>query len=76
MPVSNNSSNNITTTNNNYNTKVYLTCEQTDKLRHILDRSIPICPSPASLFPTLNITPRNFLRQVLCKLKEYSIELT
>ncbi|CAF1146921.1 unnamed protein product [Rotaria sordida] len=62
--------------NNNNNTKFYLTCEQTDKLKHILDRSIPICSSPPSSFPTLNLTPRYFLRQVLYKLKEYSIDIT
>ncbi|CAF3022301.1 unnamed protein product [Rotaria sp. Silwood2] len=70
--TSTNSNNN----NNNNNTKVYLTCEQTDKLKHILDRSIPICSSPPSSFPTLNLTPRSFLRQVRNKLKEYSIDIT
>jgi hypothetical protein len=62
--------------NNNLNPKVYLTCEQTDKLKHVLDCSIPICSSPPSTFPTLNLTPRDFLRQVLFKLKNYSIDIT
>ena len=62
--------------NSSSNSKVYLTCEQTDKLKHVLDRPIPICSSPPSSFPTLNITPRHFLRQVLRKLKEYSIDIT
>jgi hypothetical protein len=68
MHVSNNSSNS--------NSKVYLNSEQTDKLKHILDRSIPIYSSSPSSFPTLNITPRHFLRQILYKLKEYSIDIT
>ncbi|CAF4547549.1 unnamed protein product [Rotaria sp. Silwood1] len=69
-------SNNNNATNNNNNSKFYLTSEQTDKLKVILDRSIPICSSPPSSFPTLNLTPRCFLRQVLYKLKEYSIDIT
>ena len=69
MHVSNLSSN---LNNNNNNNKAYLTCEQTDKLKHVLDRSIPICSSPPSSFPTLNLTPKHFLRQVLHKLKEHS----
>jgi len=70
MHVSNSNNNNL---NNN---KVYLNNEQTDKLKHVLDRSIPIYSSSPSSFPTLNLTPRHFLRQVLCKLKEYSIDIT
>jgi hypothetical protein len=62
--------------NNNNNPKVYLNNDQTDKLKHILDRSIPIYSSSSSLFPTLNLTPRHFLRQVFTKLKEYSIDIT
>lgn len=71
MHVSHNSSN-----SNTNNTKVYLSCEQTGKLRHLLDRTIPICASSPSSYPTLNVIPRNFLRQVLCKLKEHSIDIT
>ena len=56
--------------------QVYLTREQTERLKHVLDRSIPICSSPPSSSPTLNITPRHFLRQVLWKLKEHSIDIT
>jgi hypothetical protein len=55
---------------------MYLTCDQTDKLIHVVDRSIPICPSQPSSFPTLNLTPRHFLRQVSSKLKEQSIDVT
>jgi hypothetical protein len=68
---SNNNSNNNTT----IASKVYLTREQVEKLKHVLDRSIPICSSPPSSSPTLNITPRHFLRQVLCKLKEHAIDI-
>jgi len=60
---------------NSNHTKVYLTSEQTDKLKHIVDRSIPIYSS-STLFPTLNLTPRYFLRQILYKLKQYSIDVT
>jgi hypothetical protein len=74
MHVSNISSNSNSNNNNN-NAKVYLTYEQTDKLKHILDRSIPIYSSSSSSFPTLNLTPRHFLRQILSKLKEYSIDI-
>jgi hypothetical protein len=70
MHVSNSNNNN---TNNN---KVYLNNEQTDKLKHVLDRPIPIYSSSPSSFPTLNLTPRHFLRQVLCKLKDNSIDIT
>lgn len=70
MHVSNSNNNNL---NNN---KVYLTNVQTDKLKHVLDRSIPIYSSSPSTFPTLNLTPRHFLRQVFCKLKEYAIDIS
>lgn len=74
MHVSN--SNNNDQLNNNNNSKVYLNNTQTDKLKHILDRSIPIYSSSPSTFPTLNLTPRHFLRQVLNKLKEHAIDIT
>lgn len=70
-----NPSSNLLSNNNNNNNKVYLTREQIEKLKHVLDRSIPICSSPPSSSPTLNITPRHFLRQVLWKLREYSIDI-
>ena len=70
MHVSNSNNNNL---NNN---KVYLTNVQTDKLKHVLDRSIPIYSSSPATFPTLNLTPRHFLRQVFYKLKEYAIDIT
>jgi hypothetical protein len=56
---------------------VYLTPEQNDKLRRVLTPTIPIYPSPpTSSFPTLHITPKDFLRQVLLKLKEHSINIS
>jgi len=56
---------------------VYLTPEQSDKLRRVLTPTIPIYPSPpTSSFPTLHITPKDFLRQVLLKLKEHSINIS
>jgi hypothetical protein len=56
---------------------VYLTSQQTDKLRRVLTPTIPIYPSPpTSSFPTLHITPKDFLRQVLLKLKEHSINIS
>ncbi|CAF1071891.1 unnamed protein product [Adineta ricciae] len=67
---------NISLNSNNNSSKVYLTCEQIEKLKHVLDRSIPICSSSPSTFPTLNLTPRYFLRQVLWKLKENSIDIS
>ncbi|UJR27903.1 hypothetical protein I4U23_009164 [Adineta vaga] len=67
---------NISLNSNNNSSKVYLTCEQIEKLKHVLDRSIPICSSLPSTFPTLNLTPRHFLRQILWKLKEHSIDIT
>jgi hypothetical protein len=66
---------NISSNSNNNNSKAYLNCEQTDKLEQILNNPVPICPSTSSL-PTLNIKPRYFLRQILNKLKEHSIEIT
>jgi hypothetical protein len=56
---------------------VYLTPEQIDKLRRVLTPTIPIYPSPAtSSFPTLHIIPKDFLRQVLLKLKQHSIDIS
>lgn len=56
---------------------VYLTTEQLDKLRRILKPVIPIYPSPATAtFPTIHVTPKDFLRQVLFKLKEHSIDIS
>jgi len=56
---------------------VYLTSEQIDKLRRVLTPTIPIYPSPpTSSFPTLHIIPKDFLRQVLIKLKEHSIDIS
>ena len=66
----------VSNSNNNNNSKVYLNNTQTDKLKHVLDRSIPIYSSSPSTFPTLNLTPRHFLRQVFNKLKEYAIDIT
>lgn len=66
----------VSNSNNNNNSKVYLNNAQTDKLKHVLDRSIPIYSSSPSTFPTLNLTPRHFLRQVFNKLKEYAIDIT
>ena len=57
--------------------KVYLTSPQIDKLRRVLNPTIPIYPSPSSsTFPTLHIVPKDFLRQVFNKLKEHSIDVT
>ncbi|CAF0896602.1 unnamed protein product [Adineta steineri] len=75
MHVSN-SNNHNNNTNNTNNSKVYLTDDQVDKLKQVLDRPIPICSSPPSSSPTLNIVPRYFLRQVVRKLKQYSIDVT
>ena len=56
---------------------VYLNAEQVDKLRRVLTPIIPIYPSPpTSTFPTLHITPRDFLRDVLIRLKENGIEIS
>lgn len=56
---------------------VYLNPEQIDKLRRVLTPIIPIYPSPlTSSFPTLHITPRDFLREVLIRLKEHAIEIS
>ncbi|CAF1571341.1 unnamed protein product [Adineta ricciae] len=56
---------------------VYLTPEQNDKLRRVLLPTIPIYPSPpTSSFPTLHITPKDFLRNLLIKLREHSIEIS
>lgn len=58
-------------------TKVYLSSEQIDKLRRVLNPIIPIYPSPlSSTFPTLHIIPQDFLRQVLLKLTEHGIEIS
>ncbi|CAF1186944.1 unnamed protein product [Adineta steineri] len=55
---------------------VYLTPEQNDKLRRVLTPTIPIYPSPpTSSFPTLHIVPKDFLRDILLKLKEHSIDI-
>ncbi|CAF4338480.1 unnamed protein product [Rotaria sp. Silwood2] len=56
---------------------IYLTSEQIDKLRRVLTPTIPIYPSPpTSSFPTLHITPKDFLRDVLLKLHKHSIDIT
>jgi len=56
---------------------IFLIFEQIDKLRRVLTPTIPIYPSPpTSSFPTLHIIPKDFLRQVLVKLKEHSIDIT
>jgi hypothetical protein len=56
---------------------VYLTSDQIKKLRRVLTPTIPIYPSPpTSSFPTLHITPKEFLRQVLFKLKQHSIDIS
>ena len=60
-----------------YAPSVYLTPEQIDKLRRVLTPTIPIYPSPpTSSFPTLHIIPKDFLREVLFKLKEHSIDIS
>jgi hypothetical protein len=56
---------------------VYLTSKQIDKLRRVLTPTIPIYPSPpTSSFPTLHIIPKDFLRQVLVRLKQHSIHIS
>lgn len=56
---------------------VYLNPEQINKLRRVLTPMIPIYPSPPTTsFPTLHIIPRNFLREVLIRLKEHAIEIS
>jgi hypothetical protein len=56
---------------------VYLIPEQINKLRRVLTPTIPIYPSPpTSSFPTLHIIPKDFLRELLFKLKENSIEIS
>lgn len=56
---------------------VYLNSEQIDKLRRVLSPTIPIYPSPpTSTFPNLHITPRDFLRNVLIRLKENAVEIS
>ncbi|UJR21874.1 hypothetical protein I4U23_024947 [Adineta vaga] len=58
-------------------TPVYLSPEQNDKLRRVLTPTIPIYPSPpTSSFPTLHIIPKDFLRDLLIKLREHSIEIS
>jgi hypothetical protein len=60
-----------------YESPVYLIPEQIDKLRRVLTPTIPIYPSPpTSSFPTLHIIPKDFLREVLFKLKEHSIDIS
>jgi hypothetical protein len=60
-----------------YESPVYLIPEQIDKLRRVLTPTIPIYPSPpTSSFPTLHIIPKDFLRKLLVKLKEHSIEIS
>ncbi|CAF4121290.1 unnamed protein product [Rotaria magnacalcarata] len=60
-----------------HSSPVYLTLQQIDKLRRVLTPTIPIYPSPpTSTFPTLHITPRDFLRRVLLKLNEHSIDIS
>ncbi|CAF2994863.1 unnamed protein product [Rotaria socialis] len=60
-----------------HSSPVYLTLPQIDKLRRVLTPTIPIYPSPpTSTFPTLHITPRDFLRRVLLKLNEHSIDIS
>ncbi|CAF1179856.1 unnamed protein product [Rotaria sp. Silwood1] len=55
---------------------IYLTSEQTDKLRRVLTPTIPIYPSPpTSSFPTLHIIPKDFLRKLLIKLYQHSIDI-
>lgn len=55
----------------------YLTPEQVDKLRRVLTPTIPIYPSPlTSSFPTVHITPKDFLREVVLKLAEHSINVS
>jgi len=56
---------------------IHLKPEQIDKLRRVLTPTIPIYPSPpTSSFPTLHIIPKDFLRQVLFKLKQHSIDIS
>ncbi|CAF1191878.1 unnamed protein product [Rotaria sordida] len=56
---------------------VYLTSEQIDKLRRVLTPTIPIYPSPpTSSFPTLHITPNDFLREIILKLNKHSIDIS
>ena len=58
-------------------TKVFLSSEQIDKLRRVLNPIIPIYPSPSSsTFPTLHIVPQDFLRHVLQKLNEHGIVIS
>ena len=60
-----------------HNSTVFLTVEQVDKLRRVLNPTIPIYPSPTTpSFPTLHIIPKDFLRQVLIKLKQHSIDVS
>ena len=60
-----------------YDSSIFLTPEQIDKLRRVLTPTIPIYPSPqTSSFPTLHITPKDFLRQLSFKLKQHSIDVS
>ena len=62
--------------NTNESNQVYLTREQIEKLKQVLDRLVPICSSPGtSSSPTLHISPRAFLRQVLQKFRENHIDI-
>ena len=56
--------------------KVHLTPEQINKLRRVLNPTIPIYPSSnSSNFPTLHIVPRDFLRRVYINLQEHDIDI-
>lgn len=57
-------------------TSTYLSSEQAEKLKRVLDRTIPIYPSSPSSYPTLHIVPRDFLRSVLLKLAQNSIDIS
>ena len=60
-----------------HDSPVYLTAQHLHKLQRILISTIPIYPSPStSTFPTLHITPKDFLRRLLFKLKEHSIDIS
>jgi hypothetical protein len=60
-----------------HTSNVCLTSEQIDKLRRVLNPTIPIYPSPStSSCPTLHIVPKDFLRQLLIKLKQHEINVS